>query len=251
MRIGAHCVLFKQRIQTETGDILSGFAGAGYQGVELGSRFFGVTEKTKLTEALDRSGIELAGMHVGLSVPELADMTAAAAKVLAVAEFLQGFPNRNIVLSGSGFEGADLKQAAQNYNAVAERCAGRGAAIHYHNHAPEFAGGMEVFKHLVEYAPALCFGVDLGWVYKAGVNPVSVIRDYADRIRYVHLRDADTAEGREFAELGQGRMDLPGLLSAMTNALSVDCWVIVENEDGPEDMDRYAEARRYLKGIGY
>jgi sugar phosphate isomerase/epimerase len=250
MRIGAHAVLFKQRIQTETDWIFSSFAEAGYEGVELGSRFFGVTEKTKLIESLERNGIALAGMHVGVPVTELGDLQTAVEKVAAVAKFVHDMPNRNVVMSGSGFEGTDLKAVAKGYQAIAERCADVGAALHYHNHAPEFVNNMEVFKHLVEYAPALYFGVDLGWVYKAGIAPADVVKEYADRIRYVHLRDAETSEGREFAEIGHGKMDIPGLLKTIEQSLGGNAWVIVENEDGPEDMNRYVEARKYLKGAG-
>ena len=66
MKIGCHAVLFTNRILTETENILSGLKSTGCEGVEIGSRFFGLDKREYLLETLNSQGLYLAGLHVSV-----------------------------------------------------------------------------------------------------------------------------------------------------------------------------------------
>jgi len=249
MKIGSHAVLFRERIANETLEILSGMAKAGFEGVEMGARFFALEQKGQLVEALDKSGMSLAGLHVAAPFPELAtDKNAVMERTLNAAQFLQDMPYCNIIFSSMQPEGADITAAACNLNEIALHCLDLGVKINYHNHAHEFENDMEIFKILWDIAPDVHFGMDLGWVYKGGCNPIDVFLQHSSRVSYVHLRDANDDE---FVELGEGNFDYPMLMSTLQNTWGDKGWAMVEYEHGEQDMQRYANARKFLKGLGY
>jgi len=252
LKIGAHCVLFRERITTETTEILTGLAKAGYEGFEMGARFFGVDDKAKLTYALDKSGIELSGLHFGAPFGEfVTNKDTVSQNLLNAAKFLQGLPNKNIIMSSSGFDEVDNIEAAKNINDMALRCGEFGVTINYHNHAGEFENNMAVFKTLVDNAPALKFALDLGWIYAAGLDPAAIVKQYRSKVDYVHLRDTKNRSREGFTEMGEGIFNYPSLMPVLQDALGDNGWAVVEYEDGEQDIQRYIHARAFLRGLGY
>ena len=64
--------------------------------------------------------------------------------------------------------------------------------------------GFEILcQHFDPEAVSLC--ADLGWIYRAGVDPVTFLKQYAPQIGYVHLRDF---QGSESVPLGKGDIDI-------------------------------------------
>lgn len=252
MKIGCHAVLFRERIKSHTEEILKGIAAAGFQGFEMGARFFGTDDGEYLKGLLEKYGLELAGMHIGCPLKVWAETPDEnLQKVLAAARFLRDMPNKNIIMSGSDFSGGNVQEAARNIEKAAVRCSETGVRLHYHNHDWEFLNGAGVYKALRAFAPGLYFALDLGWVYKGGCEPISLIRENADRISYLHLRDPKEKSGREFPELGEGLFDYAKLMKAAEEVLGKEGWAVVEYETGPEDPGRYAKARKFLEGLGY
>lgn len=251
MKLGCHAVLYKERIKSETEAILKGIADTGFAGFEMGARFFGIDEKQKLTELLGQYGLQLSGMHMGFPLQNWIDKEEECAqKLLAAAEFVKDMPNKNIILSGSPIEeGADVIQMAKSIERAAKRCREVSVTLNYHNHAWEFINDARMFYALVEHAPTLFFGLDLGWIYKAGFDPVEIVKTHGKRISYVHLRDAKHREGREFTEMGEGTFDYPLLLKTLEEILGDEGWAIVEYEEGEQDFQRYKKAKDFLDGI--
>jgi len=252
MKIGAHAVLFKERIASETKDIMSAMVNAGYECVEMGARFFGLEEKSKLTEILDSCGIVLAGLHVGASFSELTvNRENVMQRVMNAANLLKDVNCRNIVFSGIGSDGVDIKEAANFINELVLRCTEMGVTFNYHNHAHEFENNMKIINILTDAAPSLKLCVDLGWVYAAGCTPVDVLKKFEGRISYVHLRDVMHQDKSRFTELGEGCIDYPALMKAVKSTVGDSGWAIVEYEDGTQDINRYTKAREFLQGLGY
>ena len=74
MRLGCHAVLFREKIKSDTEGIIKGLSETGFQGSEVGSRFFGTEEKEMLLEILDKYNYQLSGMHVGVPLKDWADI---------------------------------------------------------------------------------------------------------------------------------------------------------------------------------
>lgn len=246
MKLGCHCVLFKERIATETKSLLAEIAKTGFQGVELGIRFFGTERKDDLNAALSEAGLSLAGLHAGAPMEMWADAPGQACEIMKkAAMFLRGLPGKNLIMSGQPVQ--DPVRVAEGIDAAARACAELGVTLHYHNHAGEFLDGAAMYNALRDRAPNVKFGFDLGWVQKGGFDPYRVLEDNRGRVSYVHLRDYDKPEGREFPDLGGGGTDFSRLMPYLRDYLPEDGWAVVEYETGEEDLGRYARACEFLK----
>lgn len=266
MKLGCHCVLFRERIATETRDVLSGMASTGFSGVEMGARFFGTERKDFLKEALKAAGIELAALHVGVPVEMwMEEPDKAVAAVLGAARFICDFPNKNLTMSGSAC--ARPADAARAMNRAALACRELGVTLGYHNHASEFlVDDAAMYKALRDEAPDMNFAFDLGWVQKGGYDPYAVLEENRGRVAYVHLRDFAgqkyLPEGETlsddysrhlggditpfFPDLGGGQTDFKKLLAYLTDYLPEDGWAVVEYETGEQDFGRYKKAKAFL-----
>lgn len=115
-----------------------------------------------------------------------------------------------------------------------------GIDLYYHNHHFEFVrhGGKLLMDIIKENTRHLGFELDIHWIHRGGVDPVKFINQYAGRIRLLHLKDyriaamemeenADfsTKEGMmkayaamnnivQFAEVGEGTLDIPACIEA-------------------------------------
>lgn len=251
MRLGCHAVLFREKIKSDTEGIIKGLSETGFQGSEVGSRFFGTEEKEMLLGILDKYNYQLSGMHVGVPLKDWADIEKREEQkenVLKVAKFVKDMPNKNVIMSGSDLEeGYDLKTIVEAIEEVAKACLELGVRLHYHNHAWEFKNDAKIFKALVEYAPSLYFALDLGWVHVGGFDPIQIIEKHKDRISYVHLRDAD--ENGEFVDLGEGAFHYSKLMSLLKEVLGEEGWAIVEYEEGEQNFERYNKAKRFLDSV--
>jgi sugar phosphate isomerase/epimerase len=263
LNLGCHAVLFGERIKTETAYVLENLAKTGFDGVEVGYRFFG-DNVAELARELKKQGLLLAGFHVGVKFAAFLnepDKTGGfllniAERILEIPEAVM--PRRNIVMSSSfeGFEGGafegnprGLEEAAERLGGIAAGLRERGVIVNYHNHAAEFSGGALVYRMLREKAPLMNFGFDLGWVEAGGGDVKAVLKENPGRVQYVHLRDLASTGGRDFADLGQGVSDLSGIIAAVKENAG-DGWLVAEYETGEQDFGRYKRAREYLRAAG-
>jgi inosose dehydratase len=146
-----------------------------------------------------------------------------------------------------------------------------GAVLVFHTHADSHVGtASEIERFLDGTDPEtvhLC--LDTGHVAYCGADNLGLIADYADRVRYVHLKQIDTAirarvrdEKLGFApavrlgvmvEPPLGEPDMPSLLAAL-GSLDRELFCIVEQDMYPCDFDTpFPIAKRtqeYFKGCG-
>ncbi len=130
----------------------------------------------------------------------------------------------------------DFAKQADEY---ACQLAEHGIDLYYHNHHFEFARHdgkflMDIIKENTKY---LGFELDIHWIHRGGVDPIKFINQYAGRIRLLHLKDYRIATMRQpeadmnspegmkkvyaalndivqFAEVGEGTLDIAGCIEA-------------------------------------
>ena len=163
----------------------------------------------------------------------------------------------------------EVRKLADLLNEIGDVTLKEGVRACFHNHvgsAIETREEIDALFSLVD--PSVVFqGPDLGHLAWAGADVVQFCRDYADRIRSLHVKDIDArvrAEGVArswdyqtfsehgvFAELGEGMIDFPAVFEAL-GRVGFQGWVVVET-----DVTRKASAlqsatisRRYLRSIG-
>ena len=123
-------------------------------------------------------------------------------------------------------------KAAEDLNRYGKILKENGLKLYYHNHHFEFEKyhGKTGFELLVENTdPELVgFEIDVHWIQRAGQDPVKWIKRLAGREDMVHLKDYRIyfPDGQptpeifhkeqciQFAEIGEGNLDIPGIISA-------------------------------------
>ena len=193
-------------------------------------------DTTALKRALDAHGMVAPSSHVQLPDGEHAQ------EILDEQEMLGSTTLVTAALfdpeSGSleAFNDLDrIKVLAERFNRAAELARSRGMRVGYHNHFWEFAtdfdgrSGMEVFYELCE--PDVVAEVDVYWAQLGGRDPADLVRTLGDRVSLLHVKDGDGELGATSSPLGEGVVDLPGVLAAATAAQ----WHIVELEGMDEE----------------
>lgn len=114
----------------------------------------------------------------------------------------------------------------------------------WHNHDFEFvklSTGEYPIDLMMDAAPDLKLELDLGWVKRAGEDPVAWINKYAGRIAAAHIKDiaqeGENADEDGWADVGHGIMDWAAIHAAL-QAAGVDHYVV--EHDNPSDHQRFA-----------
>jgi inosose dehydratase len=238
----------------------------GYQGVELGPYGYLPTDVALLSSELSRRRLELtAGYVMGpLHTPEGASELLAEAKEVVPLLAAAGAAHL-VVIPGISAEraatagwsdgaprlGADeFATEVATVQQIAEMAAAQGIKAGLHPHAGsyvEFAD--EIDRLLGALSPELVSLVlDTGHFEYAGIDPGTAIRDYGQRVSYVHLKDVSPrvlAESRKermsfwqaysagiFCVLGTGCNDFRAIKESLMS-IKYDGWLTVEQDADP------------------
>jgi inosose dehydratase len=238
---------------------------AGYRWTELGPFGYQPTDPVRLEEELDRRGLTLtggtvfAGLHRGAEA--LAQAKADCDREMATIGPLGA---RHLVILPEGYTDLDGNLTASptltddEWTALNEGMSalGRyvadahGADVVFHPHADSHVGTQGQIERFLDGTDPetvhLC--LDTGHVAYCGGDNLALIRDYPERVRYVHLKQVDRAirqrvvdERLGFApavrlgvmvEPPAGEPDMPPLLAALAG-LGRDLFCIVEQDMYP------------------
>lgn len=89
-----------------------------------------------------------------------------------------------------------------------------GVVLNLHNHTYEVEHKLHDLKGTLARIPDVKLGPDLNWLVRGGVDPVTFIREYGDRIVFLHLRD-QKADGKWSEAMGEGDMDYAAIAKAL------------------------------------
>ena len=245
-------------------DILDAVANAGYQGVEITPTMIGdyYDRPGSFAQALKRRGLELAAFAYasphGFSDPaRWADEIAGAERAL---QFAARFPQPMVALGGAASPTRDdydakLAQACRFYSEVARRGREMGVdvVLHPHSHHGSLLESAEEYARMLEATAAsgAGFNPDTGHIMRGGQELLACIRTHLTRVRHVHVKDV-TAAG-DWAPMGQGVCDFPGLLNLLAGS-GYRGWIVAEEEStlAWEDPAHAIRVNReYLRGLGW
>lgn len=142
---------------------------------------------------------------------------------------------------------AKLRELGEKMTAWGATIAGAGMKFGYHNHNFEFdnrtTGGETLWEMLVKHTDAatVSFELDAYWAMRGGFDPATLLREHADRIGLLHLKDANKEDPTKDTPFGDGALDWGAILAA-ARAANV-AWYIVE-QDHPGDV--WADVERSL-----
>lgn len=220
-------------------DTLSMLSEAGYKDVEGFGGLFG--DLDALRAGMDATGITMPTSHVGLDMLENEpDRAIEIAQMLGVkAMFVPhiGPDLRATDPAGWVAFGTRLAEAGKPLRDA-------GLTFGWHNHDFEFdavGDGEMPLDLLLSASDDLALELDLGWVQRAGQDPVVWINRYADRLAAVHVKDiapaGEAADEDGWADVGHGTMDWAAIHAALGAA---GCNRYVIEHDNPSDDARFA-----------
>ena len=126
----------------------------------------------------------------------------------------------------------DYARLADMLDTLGERTKGIGVPLVYHHHMNSTGEPPQAIEAIMAGASASAVGLlfDIAHYQQGGGDPVAAIRKYGAAIKVVHLKDvramAETP-GYQWVELGRGRVDVKGCVSALKE-IGVRGWAIVE-----------------------
>ena len=161
----------------------------------------------------------------------------------------------------------DYKRLGYMLTEIGKRTLDVGVPLGYHNHMNAIGERPDEVKWIMDAADPKYVGLELDIAHyqQGGGDPVKAIRDYRDRLLFLHIKDvaprtpapgATGEPGRpyQFVELGRGTVDLKGVFQALAD-VRFQGWAVVELDRVPDAARTPKEsaqiARQYLESLGF
>lgn len=136
---------------------------------------------------------------------------------------------------------------------VDEQIRETGVAVAIHNHGPgdqHFPTPESAYERIQDCDPRFGLCMDIGHTVRAGVDPVTDIKRFADRLLDIHLKDIDKADPSGKAiEAGRGVIDLVGVVQALLEIEYSGRAAFEFEKDRKDPRMGLAESVGYIRGI--
>jgi inosose dehydratase len=275
-------------------ELLDHVARTGYEGIDLGpAGYLGSGEE--LAERLESRELVLAGGYLELPFSEPEALRQA---MPALDELLDTFdsvkrgrvpPRPTLADAGSeersehpgqaaidpamGLDDDGWQRLAAGVTRALDRCRERGYEPTFHHHTATYVEAKWEIERLLDLTE-IGLTLDTGHLLLGRGDPVEAVRDWADRINHVHLKDARKAvleeivargdpvesiwKRRAFCRFGDGDVDVAAVLDGL-RGIEYEGWIVVEQDVIPSDESAHADEaardqehnRAFLRRLGY
>jgi inosose dehydratase len=221
-------------------------AALGYPGIQLRSNilqeFSGPSE---VRELLEKNHLKMVAMSSGGVSIDPATESEEIAKHVANAKYVKDAGGLYLQVTDQRPKGrqitpADQKRLGHMLTEIGKRTADLGIPLGYHNHMGSLGERPEEVDLILESAdPRYAkLELDVAHYFQGGGDPVKAIQKYHDRLLFLHFKDvepltSDTKKSYRFVELGRGKVDLLGVVSAL-HKFHFRGWAIVELDAVPD-----------------
>lgn len=241
MKIAVQLYTLRDLLEKDTWATLRRLSEMGFRTAELAGTYGKpVDEFAKVCKGL---GLQIIAPHVGLDAlenrPEEVISTC-----IELETDMAVLPWVDKSFYGDGWAGAAIR-----LQKIGMRLAEVGIRFLYHNHAFEFEteGGVPGFDLLWSHADPRYLGceMDAFWVTYGGGDPTSYLRSLGPRVRTIHFKDMDRTPEKGFEDVGYGKLDWPGIISA-AQAAKVEYAIIERDSCTGDPLQHVARSRDYL-----
>lgn len=214
----------------------------GYKGFEFAGNYGGMSP-AELKSFLEEIGVVACGIHTGLD-----DIGNPDSQLYA---YVEALGVKYVTTSLAGAVASNWLPTIERVKEVAQVAKSKGIAFTYHNHSHELAeiDGKYALDILYESTdPETVKGEpDVFWLKKGGADPIPFLKKYPGRFPQIHLKDMD--EAGDFTEVGNGTIDICGVLAA-AKEIGAE-WIIVEQDSWKiPSIASAAHSIAWLKGAG-
>ncbi len=139
-------------------------------------------------------------------------------------------------------EATDFKQLGRVLTEIAKRAVDLGVPVGYHNHMGSLGEAPDEVDRIMDAADPryIKLELDIAHYQQGGGDPARAIRQYHDRLLFLHIKDVEslaTSDGRgrgyRWVELGHGRVDLPAVFAALKK-IKFRGWAVIELDSVPD-----------------
>lgn len=217
-------------------------AEAGFEGVQPIYSWMGdLADPARLEDCLRANKIVLSAMSFVLEWNHDGETAAERREADAVMDLLKSFPGAILCVVQKPAGRFDLAgrrvRLARNLNDLARRAADRGIPCSFHPNSPEtsIARTREDYDVLLNALDRRVIGwtPDVGHIVNGGMDPLGVMKEYAELINHVHYKD--WSGNPEFALMGEGKVDFAGI-TRWLRGRGFGGWIVCEDE-APEAVD--------------
>ena len=224
---------------------------AGYAGVELfdGNLLDYEGRFGALREALRQSGVVLVAGYSGANFIFDDILGEELTRIERVAGTAAELGAEHLVVGGgakraNGRQRDDFKRLGAALDKVIDITAKAGLRAHYHPHLSTIVEGpdevREVFRHT-----AIDFCPDTAHLAAAGGDPAALIREFGDRISYVHLKGWQR-DPFAFTPLDRGDLAMAPIIEALKET-GFSGWIAAELDAWPDPRQGAELSMNYLK----
>jgi inosose dehydratase len=183
------------------------------------------------SRAQEEFGIRLSSLYCNAELINPSTWPAERDTLHAIARILAGFESPVLVVGGGPPARPQEPHTSEDYDAFCRALAEVGAsasalglAAAYHPHLDCFVETREQLDRVMDRLDVSLCGlcIDPAHLAAKGADPVAVIRDYGEAVRYVHLKDTTAppealgaARYAAFCELGRGVVDFHGIAAEL------------------------------------
>ena len=134
-----------------------------------------------------------------------------------------------------------------------------GIPLGYHNHMSSLGESPAEVDAIMEQADPryVKLELDIAHYQQGGGNPAKAIRQYRDRLLFLHIKDVENLKAADnrgrayrFVELGRGRVDLPAVFTALRD-VKFRGWAVIELDSVPDQTRTPKESalisKKYLE----
>ncbi len=139
---------------------------------------------------------------------------------------------------------------------VAKRMRERGVRLAYHNHDFDLKlfGDKSILDRMLELDSDLIWFIpDVAWLQIAGENPAEYLKKMKGRVKVLHFKDYNKADGEHpfaFTELGKGLVDLPACYKT-AQEIGIPYIMFEQDNNWTENaMQSSKESFEYMKKLG-
>jgi inosose dehydratase len=222
-----------------------GFSGFEPEVVMLGEH----RDPGPVSEILAGKGLQLSALTYAADWRASKETEEERAEADRVIKFLRHFPGSRLVLVQlPGPDRVDLplrqRNALRCINAVGQRAAAVGVAPTVHPNSPPGSAfrSAEDYERLLDGLHGdLGFTPDVGHIAAGGMDPLTIMQCYRERVDHVHFKDI-YANGT-WAPTGEGVIDFAGIVAYLRDS-GYRGWIVLEDESESSRADPDEATRR-------
>src|SRR6266850_4211539 len=217
-------------------------AALGFHGIQLRQSAFDAwgDRPAELKELLAQQNLVLVALSSGnVSLDPATEKNTLAQHALH-AQFVRDVGGRYLQVIDERPHGAapspeDYRRMGRLLTEIGRRSSDLGIPLGYHNHMGALGQAPDEVARVLDAADPRFVKLELDTAHyqQGGGLPATAVKDYGSRLLFLHLKDlegplpAAASQSYRFVELGQGRVDFPGLFAALERAKFTG-WAIVE-----------------------